>query len=190
MGKFYCDVEKKWCKLLRKGVCKVANTQLENLNRCPRITAIETTTLYDLIRMVNFDDVYARIVYYFPNEDNNREGYESAFNELLSKKQNKHNLNDLFILVEVETEEGVGEYLYTHGINKKTNITYGIEFCPWAEWVTLFIDQNTLDNLSNEDIVAGCLYEMTFFGFSEKKVIQTRDDMYKDIKEAKNKNKK
>jgi hypothetical protein len=26
---------------------------------------------------------------------------------------------------------------------------------------------------------------MTFFGFSEKKVIQTRDDMYKDIEESK-----
>ena len=44
------------------------------------------------------------------------------------------------------------------------------------------IGRNTL---SKEDIVAGCLYEMTFFGFSEKKVIQTRDDMYKDIEESK-----
>ena len=189
MGKFYCDVEKKWCKLLRKGVCKVANTQLENLNRCPRITAIETTTLYDLIRMVNFDDVFSRITYYFNDQEHNREGYESAFGELLTKKKGKHNLNDLFISVEAEQEDG-SEYLYIHGINKKTNITYGIEFCPWSEWVTMFIDQNTLDNLSKEDIVAGCLYEMTFFGFSEKKVIQTRDDMYKGIDEAKIKNKK
>ena len=69
MGKFYCDVEKKWCKLLRKGVCKVANTQLENLNRCPRIAAIETTTLYDLIRMVNFEDVFARIIHYFHDQE-------------------------------------------------------------------------------------------------------------------------
>ena len=184
MGKFYCNVEKKWCKLLRKGVCKVANTQLENLNRCPRIAAIETTTLYDLIRMVRFEDVYERLIYYFPSQENSREGYESAFAELLTKKQLKHNLNDLFISVEIDNEDG-HDYLYIHGINKKTNITYGIEFCPWSEWVTLFIDQNTIDSLSKEDIVAGCLYEMTFFGFSEKKVIETRDEMYKGIDEAK-----
>ena len=184
MGKFYCDVEKKWCKLLRKGVCKVANTQLENLNRCPRIAAIETTTLYDLIRMVNFEDVFARIIHYFHDQEKSKDGYQSAFGELLTKKQDKHRLNDLFISVELENEEG-HDYLYMHGINKNTNITYGIEFCPWSEWVTMFIDQKTLDTLSKEDIVAGCLYEMTYFGFSEKKVRQTRNDMYKGIEEAK-----
>ena len=38
----------------------------------------------------------------------------------------------------------------------------------------MFITQRTLDILSNEEIVAACLYEMTFFGYEEKDVMNEK----------------
>jgi hypothetical protein len=180
--KKYCDVGKKWCKFLRKGVCNFSDCELCDIVKCPRIAEIETMTLYNLIREVNFDEVFSRVCFYFPSQSNRREGYENAFNELLDKKQNKHLLGDLFINVDI-----VENSLDVTGLNTKSGVHYGIEFCKWSDWVTMFITKETLDRLSKEDIVAGCLYEMTFFGFTENKVLGERDKMVDDIKKMKNK---
>ena len=182
--KNYCDVGKKWCKFLHKGVCDVAKCELCKISKCPRIAEIETSTLYDLIREVNFEDVFSRLCFYYPSQCDSKDGYEMAFNELLGKKQNKHLLGDLFIEVEIVEDEDE-YYLDVTGLNTKSGVHYGIELCEWTDWLTMFITKETLDRLSKEDIVAGCLYEMTFFGFSEKVVLDKLEVMVNGIKEWK-----
>lgn len=166
MSKKYCNVGKKWCKFLRKGVCNFSDCELCDIVKCPRIAEIETATLYDLIREVSFDEVFS-----------------NAFNELLNKKQNKkHCIGDLFIEVVIE-EDDDENYLDVCGLNIRNGNRYGIELCKWSDWVTMFITKGTLDRLSKEDIVAGCLYEMTFFGFSEKSVMEQLNKMENAYKE-------
>lgn len=170
MGKFYCTVGNKWCKLLRKGTCKVAESDLGSISKCPRIAQIETTTLYNLLRVVSFERVFSRICSLFESQIGSRDGYERAFNELLTLSQETHHLNDLFIKVDLLNDEG-REYIVVYGIDAKDkDKQYGLELCEWSHWLTMFIDGETLNSLSRVDIVAGCLYEMTFFGFSSKKV--------------------
>lgn len=187
MGKNYCVVENKWCKFLRRGVCGVAKCELCKISKCPRIAEIETSTLYDLIREVSFEDVFSRICFYYPSQCDSKVGYENAFNELLGKKQNKHLLGDLFIEVEIIEDEDE-YYLEVTGVNTKSGVHYAIELCEWTDWLTMFITKETLDRLSKEDIVAGCLYEMTFFGFSEKSVMEQLNKMENAYKEMRNKN--
>lgn len=182
--KKYCDVGKKWCKFLRKGVCNFSGCELCDIVKCPRIAEIETVTLYDLIREVNFDEVFSRVCFYYPSQSNGREGYENAFNELLDKKQKKHCIGDLFIEVIIE-EDDDENYLDVCGLNIQNGNRYAIELCQWSDWVTMFITKETLDRLSKEDIIAGCLYEMTFFGFSEKVVLDKLEVLVNGIKELK-----
>ena len=185
MGKKYCEVEKKWCKLLQKGICKCANTEIENVDKCPRIAEIETTTLKTLLREVKFDDVFKMLCKYYPDQKYSRNGYESVFNKLLKKKPKKHRLDDLFIRVEHINDEN-GEWLDVDGVNlKKPDIAYGIEFLKWSDWVTMFITKETLRSLSKEDIVAGCLYEMTFYGFTEEHVMSEKKRLEEGIEGAK-----
>lgn len=187
MSKKYCVVENKWCKFLHRGVCGVAGCELCKVSKCPRIAEIETTTLYDLIREVSFEEVFSRVCFYYPSQCDSKVGYENAFNELLGKKQNKHLLGDLFIEVVIE-EDDDENYLDVCGLNIRNGNRYGIELCKWSDWVTMFITKGTLDRLSKEDIVAGCLYEMTFFGFSEKSVMEQLNKMENAYKEMRNKN--
>jgi hypothetical protein len=102
------------------------------------------------------------------------------------KKQNKHLLGDLFIEVEIVEDEDE-YYLEVTGLNTKSGVHYAIELCEWTDWLTMFITKETLDRLSKEDIVAGCLYELTFFGFNENKVLGKRDKIVDDIKKMRNK---
>jgi hypothetical protein len=187
MGKKYCNIGHKWCKLFQKGICKVSNTKLEDIDKCPRIAAIETTTLYAILREVNFKDVFKRLCLHFKDQEDGEEVYEGVFNELLKKKLDGHyNLNDLFINIENVKEEDDGtEWLDVTGVNVNTRQHYGIEFCKWSDWVSMFITQETLDAFSKEDIVAACLYEMTFFGFTEETVMDEKDKLEKSVEEAK-----
>ena len=118
MGKKYCDVGHKWCKLLQKGVCKAREVNIEEpIVKCPRIAAIETTTLYQLIREVKFDDVFDRLCYYFPDQKKSREGYENAFNELL--KKNAEALHTATVEAARESERGIVDIETLTETNKK-----------------------------------------------------------------------
>ena len=48
---------------------------------------------------------------------------------------------------------------------------------PWGEWMGLDISPETLENFSYAEIVAHCLYEMTWFGGSEEEVKGFCDDL-------------
>lgn len=189
MGKNYCNVEQKWCKFLKRGICKYSNCSLDNISKCQRVTEIETVTLSDILRQVAFDDVFKELTKWFSNQESNFNGYASVFCTLLEKTPKRHKLDDLFIEVKKVTEDDETEWLNVSGINiaKKDNISYGIEFEPWDEWVSMYITQETLDSLSKEEIVAACLYEMTFFGFTENKVQNEKNRLINAVEEAKTK---
>ena len=184
MGKNFCPLEQKWCKYLKhNGTCGKEGSAVRDVVKCPRIAAIETKTVADIINNVTFDDVFTALVGWFPDQYDNRDGYEKAFADILNRKPRKHRLNDLYIHIEKEVEDG-REYANVNGKDMNTGRKYGIEFCSWDDWVTMFITEETLEALTNEEIVAACLYEMTFFGYSEGAVIEQLDTMQKNVEEA------
>lgn len=194
MGKNHCKVEKKWCRFLQRGICTKAECRLDSVSRCPRLTEIETVRLYDLLKETDFETVFKTLCHWFSDQEGSREGYESVYSKIKEMKPRKHNLSDLFIKVEVVKEEeddiGIGDWLNVCGkdMNRKNIINYGLEFEDWNDWISMFITQDTLDTLSKEDIVAACLYEMTFYGFTEENVQSKHKDLidtFKAIKESK-----
>lgn len=185
MGKKFCYVGDKWCRYLKKEVCNFNKTNLTDLNECPRIESIRTKTLFDLLHEVNFEDVFVELIRWFPHQETNREGYKEVFKTLLEKTTRKHELGDFFIEVKrVKDGENNKDYLNVSGVNKDQEYPkYSLEFHPWEDWITLFITKNTLEELSKEVIVAACLYEMTFHGFTEEKVMEAGEELRKSIEE-------
>lgn len=186
MGKNFCTVENKWCKFLKRGVCKYSNCTLDNIDKCKRVTEIETTTFSELLGQVNFDDVFKELTRWFNDQEKNESGYRNVFFTLLDKTPRRHKLDDLFINIEKVKEED-STWLDVSGVHvaKKDKVTYGIEFEPWDEWISMYVTQHTLDTLTKEEIVAACLYEMTFFGFTDSKVQSERDRLIESVEEAK-----
>ena len=182
MGKNYCKIENKWCKFLKHEICGVTKDNLKFIDRCPRLVEIETTRLSDLLMGVDFDSVFTKLCFWFNDQEKSEEGYRMVFDKIKAMTPKKHNLNDLFISIQKEEEDGV-EYLHVNGIHVIGNDdrSYGLEFCDWNEWISMYITKETLNLLSKEEIVAGCLYEMTFFGFTEDKVKQKLEDLEKNV---------
>lgn len=191
MGKKFCKIESKWCKFLKHDdICNVIKCPLADIAKCPRVAEIETATLASILKDVEFESVFGRLCKWYPREERNKSGYESVFNILLTLTPKKsHNLNDSFIAAELTqyplNDDSYDSCLDIYGTKPKNDgVRYGMEFCPWVDWVSMFITQESLDNFSKEDIVAGCLYEMTFFGFTEEKIsneLKKMEDRFTDL---------
>ena len=189
MGKNFCKVEWKWCKHLKhNGVCSYCNSEAEGLSVCPRIKEIETVRFYDAVMAVEFDKV-SPIICKMHDQERNIDGYEKVFNTIRSMTPRRHKLTDLFIRVEKLTENGE-DYLDVDGVDvfKNDGRSYGLELSPWVDWISMFITKETLDNLTYEEIVAACLFEMTFFGFTEDDITKQHEKMIESFKELRERN--
>lgn len=190
MGKNFCNIGSKWCKFCKRGNCDFSKVAVDTLNKCPRIEAIATKTLHDMLIMTDFDTVFDTLCKFYPSQTVNIDGYRDVYNKLFTLHPHKmHNLNDLFIVVEkVVEEDGVYPDVYGKQITGHNPIRYGIEFCKWKDWLSMYITQESLDNFTPTEIVAACLYEMTFNGYDEDIIQGHMDKMIKSIEDIKKNN--
>lgn len=187
MGKNFCQIGSKWCKFCRRGNCDFSKTPTESLANCPRIEAIKTTNLSTLVNAVDFETVFNSICKWWPNQISNRLGYQDVYNLIKTYTPTEiKNLNDLFIEVDI-VEEDDEPWLSVSGVSLSNRYKkFGIEFTPWKDWVSMNVTSETLARLPIEDIVGACLYEMTFFGFSEEDPENNLQRLKNSIDEIKN----
>jgi tetratricopeptide (TPR) repeat protein len=57
-----------------------------------------------------------------------------------------------------------------HPQTPEENVTYSIGITPWAECSGMDIAEETREDYSDEEIISHCLWEITFFGFSEETI--------------------
>ncbi|MCS6796219.1 MAG: hypothetical protein NZ516_09690 [Raineya sp.] len=51
--------------------------------------------------------------------------------------------------------------------NAQSIENYGLEFTKWDKWLGMDLASETIENFSDLEIIAYCLYEMTFLGYDE-----------------------
>ena len=189
MGKNFCKIGSKWCKYCCRGNCEFSHTSTESLAKCPRISQIETIQFADLLKTVEFETVFSRLLFYFPGQERSKQKYKEVFETLLNlKPRPMTNLKSIFIKVSYQKDFFDNkEYITVSGtqVFDSDNVNYGIEFCSWKDWVSMHITQDSLDNFTKEDIVAACLYEMTFFGFTDSEVQAEAKKLQESYEECK-----
>lgn len=188
MGKNYCSLEKRWCFYKSSygctwlcGKCKSASQipEISSLKTCPKRQYYRTVSLKELINATSFDEVWCAISNWFPNQKENKEGYEKAYSILREMKPKKYvDAYNYYIVVKKEWEQVASDdarkYLDAFLRKRSTNeSTYAFEFIPWENVLYLNIDPiiyNIKRELSVPEIIAGILYEMTFYGYSPEQV--------------------
>ena len=59
----------------------------------------------------------------------------------------------------------------------------GLDLSPWDEWIALHVPQSLLDKMTAAEIVAHCVWEMTFHGFTQEKIAAFRAELECSVKE-------
>ena len=47
---------------------------------------------------------------------------------------------------------------------------YSLTATPWSFWLGMEVDEDTLKDMSVEDIMVNCIYEMTWWGYDEETI--------------------
>ena len=131
--------------------------------------------LKELINQVEWPDVAIALVSDHPWCRKSLDGYRIVF-ETLSLMDT----DDSGFCIKIELSPDILEpkrlYPDVVGIKDGVDERWGLSFSPWKEWLGMVVCQDTLDTFSASRIVANCLYDMTFYGFTEETINQVMKD--------------
>lgn len=69
-----------------------------------------------------------------------------------------------------------------------SEVSYALEFNSWSKWLNMEVDSNTANNITlmKADIVAHCLWEMTFISYDEDEIQDNLEGLKNQVEEIKN----
>jgi hypothetical protein len=141
--------------------------------------------LKDIINSVSWPDVWYAMMEYYPDQEQNLEGYHKVFHELLEKDPTNEYDMDLVIKAVVEDDDHT--YYHVYGLDNTDDTEYAIDFMPWSEWVNMKVPDILVVIYPKEDIVAHCLWEMTFCGYHEEEIQAKMNELKAMVEDIKNK---
>jgi hypothetical protein len=142
--------------------------------------AMETTeiTVYDLIKSTAWDAVSEEMSKCYPHVlDDEQQGYNEIFTKLDSIIPEP---SDLVLFIKIFFDEGKRCADFA-AYNDECPGGYSMMASPWANILGLTICRQTIDELSPAEIIAHCLYEMTWFGSSEEEIAEFRENTVSKI---------
>jgi hypothetical protein len=146
----------------------------------------------DLVDKYAWDDVQAVLLHLYPDEERSIEDYWQVYEALRSLQPAETKLR---ICIETATDSLDGAtYEDVSGKDGTTRretapeaewdtergdeeASFGIECADWAEWLGMEIDPATLARYQEQEIIGHCLWEMTFFGYTQEKIKEFMDDL-------------
>lgn len=135
---------------------------------------MEGVTLLELITTTPVSEILAACAHL--DEDNGPEPYGRVLKQLAKIAPAP---SDFVILIE-PWEDRDGPIQNISGLTEGTK--YAIELTSWAEWLSSEVRIVNLD-ITPAQMIAQCLYEMTFFGFVQDKIQEKKDDLIAQIEE-------
>ena len=139
--------------------------------------------LKEIISQSNWQEVAIAIVSERPYQRPFLEGFRKVFESLMTM-----DLAESEYQIRIDRSPDVLDpedaYPEVVGIKEGVDERWALSFCPWAEWLGMEVCTETMEAFSSSQIVANCLHEMTFFGFTEEKIKGHRDELDDRIREA------
>ena len=155
-----------------------------------------------LVATKSWEEVGAALVRLYPDQEKGMEGYRYVFETLKTLTPSETIMR---ICIEAAVDEDTGDTYhdvsakdgtlhkeqsdvpeqFRQGDRGEQEVSYGIELTDWAEWLGMEIDPDTLTRYAEPDIIAHCLWEMTFFGYTLEDIRQTWDEIIQSRDSAK-----
>ena len=123
-------------------------------------------------------------------EDESLEGYEDVFNQLLIKAPTESNLLICIVKRTDDAGDEQGTFYDVSGLDCESlhlpaPTYYALDFTPWSEWLAMEVEQETLQQFSEAEIICHCLYEMTYVSFDEAEIRAKWDELQAQVSSLK-----
>ena len=143
----------------------------------------------ELIQSHSWLSIEITLLDLYPDQEKIIEAYKRVFEKL----QLTEPVNDemLIVLTEYDCDREEGKdskatYVDVSGrklkddTNSITN-SYAIEFVKWENWLGMNVAPESINNFNELEIIAHCLYEMTFCGYEQDEIQEQFDSINKTI---------
>ena len=146
-----------------------------------------------LIYRYSWDEVRPVLLGLYPDQVESLEGYEEVYQTLQTISPTQSNMQ---IIIENLADQFTGEHYvdvsgkidpqkegFSGSIEpvEDNDFTYAIEFVDWSEWLEMEIEAGTEARFTDLEIIAHCLWEMTFVGYNREEI----REKFEEIKQAK-----
>jgi hypothetical protein len=123
-------------------------------------------TYIELLRRNTWLSVQPILLQNYPDQEHVISEYEHIYQELLIMETTQ---TEMTIEIYERFIEGLDDEPITIVCGQKKNDkeSYAIEFVPWNEWLSMNIHTKSLEHYTELEIIAHCLYEMTFIDFDQ-----------------------
>jgi hypothetical protein len=164
-----------------------------------------TVTLRELLAITPWDVVSPSLLRNYPDAEKSLERFRQVFAEILSLSP--HHTRTRICLEEV-FREGIDDEPFIDVVGRDGTLNkdlpdfhnfgdvspdfadsetaFAIEMVPWEEWIGMELDPAALKTYDDADIVAHCLWEMTFCGFDQNAIRQEKEELGRRAEELKN----
>jgi len=132
-------------------------------------------TFKEILEQTHWLDGQNQIIKVRPKQENNLVGYANVYYSLFDLTP-AENLSGCTIVIYLAEDTEGNEYYTVSGL--KDGEKYAIEYTPWEEWLGFYIDEELFSTMSLEEIVAYCLYEMTWGGYTQEDIYEHIEDVF------------
>lgn len=145
----------------------------------------------EVIKKYSINTIIDRVSEIYDNVEDSREGYTNLLN-VLDKLKPCTIQNVMVIHIKhvhtIWDEDDIGDDIYENvfGISPDSDDTWALEYTTWDKWLGYEVDVKTLKNYSKIDIVAHCMWEMTWAGFDQKTIKSQIDEITGRMDDVKN----
>jgi hypothetical protein len=150
---------------------------------------LKTTTnrvlFKDKVKACNFRNVKEALLRLYPDQKKNIKGYRYVFQTLRLMKP-RYNKEGMIIDIR-KVGRGRNAYFSVSGVCREKGIkqSFGIEYMPWSKWLGCEINKQILKKMTKDEIVAHCLWEMTFMGFTQNKIRRELNVLKRQVRDIK-----
>ena len=138
-------------------------------------------TFKELLEKHSNETIIKKLIELYPDQNKNKDGYEKALQELKSLKPKADKMVIVLIRVRKSKKWDIDEpYVDVHGKSKGDEIGYGLSFTPWEKLLGMKIKSY----FNQIEVLAHCLWEFTWYGYSNKEVSEDFKKLSKRADEA------
>lgn len=142
--------------------------------------------LKDVLHNAKWDVVRAILTEWYITSSESFDEFQKVFEYLLSLEANKCHLG-IEILIEpcrVISSNDMEPYVEVELYGMYNGEKHLLEFCDWSDWLGFPINEDNLECMSAEKIIASCLVIMTIHGTMPSEVLAAKETMETNLEEA------
>jgi hypothetical protein len=133
-------------------------------------------TVKDLLVRTIWEDVWGALSRLFPEYTEYMSSYRCAYDELRRMKPEESNTR---LLIGRYEPDGIIPF-YVLGIKGDNPKCFSLKFSSWDKWLGASVDDLILSRYDPPEVIAICLYDMTWAGFSSEDVVTFHKEFIKN----------